>query len=387
MNTNGWGYGADQTLTTATILNYSYPAGGETAIPPTVPTITTQAATNVATSTVTLNGTLTAEGGASSTISGFDYGLTDAYGTEATSTYNAGVGTFLENITSLTPNTTYHFRAKAKNSAGWGYGSDTTLTTISTSTLTTNAATDLAATTATLNGTLTDEGHSSSTIVGFQYGLTDSYGSEATSTYSGGTGAFSKGITGLTASTLYHFKAEAKNSAGWGYGSDATLTTNAPPAPQTGYVDPSSDVSVTWTSGAPADPTTHYTRVDDGIRQPNACDEANWNGVASNTGGIDTFGMTNIEGIATATNITIWVNGTLVAGTVPIYGYTNLTGATTKTAFGFAAFTKAWKSVSFNGTWTQADIDSLQVSVEMGNTGGSVSMTAYGVYAVITYTQ
>jgi len=94
-------------------------------------------------------------------------------------------------------------------------------------TLTSDTATDLAATTATLNGTITSEGGASSTIVGFQYGLTDSYGSEATSTYSAGVGAFTKGITGLTASTLYHFKAEAKNSAGWGYGSDATFTTTS----------------------------------------------------------------------------------------------------------------------------------------------------------------
>jgi hypothetical protein len=132
-----------------------------------------------------------------------------------TSTVLLEVGNHLK----ITPNAI----ASRTNVGGGGGGGPT----ITVPTLTTSAATDLAATTATLNGSITAEGGASSTIVGFQYGLTTGYGSEATSTYSGGTGAFSKGITGLTASTLYHFKSEAKNSAGWGYGSDATFTTTS----------------------------------------------------------------------------------------------------------------------------------------------------------------
>jgi hypothetical protein len=46
-----------------------------------------------------------------------------------------------------------------------------------------------------------------------------------------GTGAFTSSITGLTASTLYHVRAYATNSAGTSYGVDVTFTTLAAVAP------------------------------------------------------------------------------------------------------------------------------------------------------------
>ncbi|MFA5386112.1 MAG: LamG-like jellyroll fold domain-containing protein [Candidatus Paceibacterota bacterium] len=224
-NSAGWGYGGDQTLTTATVLNYSVPQGDNSVVI-SIPTLTTDAATALAATTATLNGTITDEGGASSTITGFDYGLTNAYGTEATSTYAGGAAAFSKDITSLASNTTYHFRSKAKNSAGWGYGADAILTTaLAPPTVTTNAATSVATSTATFNGSITSEGDASSTITGFDYGLTDSYGSEATSTYAAGVGAFNKAITGLTSGATYHLRAKSYNAGGWGYGSDGTLTT------------------------------------------------------------------------------------------------------------------------------------------------------------------
>jgi len=98
-------------------------------------------------------------------------------------------------------------------------------------TVTTDAATSVAKTTVTLNGTLdTDGGEACS--VRFQYGTTSSYGTN-TSWQSGfGTGdTFSQAITGLTASTTYHFRAQATNSAGTVNDSDATFTTLAPTTP------------------------------------------------------------------------------------------------------------------------------------------------------------
>jgi len=131
-----------------------------------------------------------------------------------TSTVLFEVGNHLK----ITPNA-----IASRSNVGGGGGQQTSVPT-----LTTSAATNVQSTSATLNGSITAEGGASSTIVGFQYGLTTSYGTEVTSTYSGGTGSFSQGITGLTGSTTYHFKAEARNSAGWGYGSDNVLTTSAP---------------------------------------------------------------------------------------------------------------------------------------------------------------
>jgi len=91
----------------------------------------------------------------------------------------------------------------------------------------TSAATDVDSSSATLNGSITDEGSTSCSTIGFDYGITASYGNQITSSYSGGTGSFALPVSGLSPSTTYHFRAKAYNSTGWGYGSDQTFTTAA----------------------------------------------------------------------------------------------------------------------------------------------------------------
>src|SRR3989344_3641376 len=127
------------------------------------PTLTTDAASSVATSTVTLNGSIMATGGADATESGFAYGTDPALSTViATPTLGGPTGTapFTEDLTSLTPGTAYYFRAYATNSAGTGYGSIETFSTdaVSAPTVTTQATSSVAATTATVNGTITATG-------------------------------------------------------------------------------------------------------------------------------------------------------------------------------------------------------------------------------------
>jgi hypothetical protein len=69
--------------------------------------------------------------------------------------------------------------------------------------------------------------HGLTTTVYFQYGTTTSYGrttanqSKTGNTYQN----VSANISGLTASTTYHFRIKATNSAGTRYGSDRTFTT------------------------------------------------------------------------------------------------------------------------------------------------------------------
>ncbi|PYI46375.1 MAG: hypothetical protein DMF11_08990, partial [Verrucomicrobia bacterium] len=91
--------------------------------------------------------------------------------------------------------------------------------------VTTNAATNVASFSATLNGSLNPRG--TTTTVSFQYGLTTSYGSTtATQTKSGNTvQAVSANISGLNASTTYHFRIVAHNNGGTSFGSDRTFTT------------------------------------------------------------------------------------------------------------------------------------------------------------------
>jgi hypothetical protein len=82
---------------------------------------------------------------------------------------------------------------------------------------------------AVLSGTIDNDGGSTVTEAGFDYGLDDSYGSSWTTTGSWSTGnSFVGVITGLTQATVYHFRAKATNGT-WGYGSDMLFSTEGSP--------------------------------------------------------------------------------------------------------------------------------------------------------------
>ncbi len=88
------------------------------------PTVMTTAASNITSTTATLGGFFTANG--SSTSTKFEYANNSAFiGTIATPLVVQvnGSGPFSANITGLTANTTYYFRAIAKNSGGTTNGS------------------------------------------------------------------------------------------------------------------------------------------------------------------------------------------------------------------------------------------------------------------------
>jgi len=128
----------------------------------------------------------------------------------------------------LIANTTYHFRSVASNSAGTAMGSDRTFVTLTATgppVVTTGTATNVTASSATLNGSL--DPHGLTTSVSFQYGTTTSYGhttpmqSQSGSTYRN----ITSNISGLTTHTTYHFRIVATNSAGTRFGTDRSFTT------------------------------------------------------------------------------------------------------------------------------------------------------------------
>lgn len=91
---------------------------------------------------------------------------------------------------------------------------------------TTAAASNLTASGATLNGTVTSNGNQ--TTASFQYGTSTAYGSEIAATQSplpagAVNSAISATLTGLTCNTTYHFRAKAQNSVGTAYGSNLTF--------------------------------------------------------------------------------------------------------------------------------------------------------------------
>jgi hypothetical protein len=128
----------------------------------------------------------------------------------------------------LTASTAYHFRIVASNSAGTSLGGDRTFTTLTATgppVVITNPATNVASSSATLNGSL--DPHGLTTTVYFQYGTTTSYGhttpmqSQTGNTYRN----IAANISGLTTHTTYHFRIVATNSAGTRFGGDRTFTT------------------------------------------------------------------------------------------------------------------------------------------------------------------
>jgi len=101
---------------------------------------------------------------------------------------------------------------------------------VSVPTVTTNSSSAISGTGATLNGTVSSNG--ASTTVTFNYGTTTSYGTSVTATQSplatsASASAVSYSLTGLSCGTTYHFRVSATNSAGTSNGSDATFTTTA----------------------------------------------------------------------------------------------------------------------------------------------------------------
>lgn len=100
-----------------------------------IPTVTTQACTDVEETTATGNGNITATGGQNCSRRGFCY-MEGTEGDPTTSDSTAyddgsfGTGAYTKGLTGLSPGTNYRVRAYAINSAGTGYGATVQLLTL-----------------------------------------------------------------------------------------------------------------------------------------------------------------------------------------------------------------------------------------------------------------
>lgn len=83
------------------------------------------------TAKATCNGTITATGGENCTSRGFEWGLVlgGPYPNSWTEAGSFDTGAFSHQFTGLDENTIIYYRAKAYNSAGWGYGGEQSFTT------------------------------------------------------------------------------------------------------------------------------------------------------------------------------------------------------------------------------------------------------------------
>ncbi len=109
----------------------SYSNEANAATLPLPPSVSSNPATDVGDSFATLNGTVNANG--SETTAYFEWGATTSYG-NTTSSQSVGSGTtdinIFANLTGLSPDTTYHYRAVATNAGGTSYGNDMSFKTL-----------------------------------------------------------------------------------------------------------------------------------------------------------------------------------------------------------------------------------------------------------------
>jgi hypothetical protein len=203
----------------------------------TAPTISTSAATSVGPTTAQLNGSVNPNGATTSWY--FEYGTSTSYGTK-TPSHSVGSGTtpvgVFAPISGLQTGRTYHFRLVATSDGGTSLGADATFATgAGAPTVTTQSATSVSVSSATLQGSVNPNGEPTSWY--FEYGTSTSYGTK-TSVRSGGSGTratnVSVSVSGLAAGATYHFRLVASNSTGTTTGNDVSFTTAGPPAVSTG---------------------------------------------------------------------------------------------------------------------------------------------------------
>jgi len=195
-----------------------------------MPTISTGSNSGITQTTATLEGNVTADGGAVVTARGFCWGTTaNPALTDSVTTVTGTTGAFSAILNNLTAGTTYHYRAYATNSAGTSYGGDSVFTTANANVapvVTTGTVSNITTTTVTVGGEVTNDGGATVTARGICWStsanpsITDSHSSET-----GTIGTFTSDLSGLTPATMYHVRAYATNSVGTSYGDDVVFTT------------------------------------------------------------------------------------------------------------------------------------------------------------------
>lgn len=210
-----------------------FAGGGKIGTLTVAPSVGSASASNVAEQTATLAAPVGANSQATEYF--FQYGPSTEYGSQ-TSTASAGSGAtpaaVSANALGLSPTTTYHFRAVAKNASGTTYGPDQTFTTTSAPTANTLPATDATLTGGTLHATIDPQGQA--TTYHFDWGTSASYGrqapvADASVGSDGSEHAVEQTLGELTPGTTYHFRVVASNCGGCAdgttYGPDETFTT------------------------------------------------------------------------------------------------------------------------------------------------------------------
>jgi hypothetical protein len=201
---------------------------------PPAPSVTTEAASGLTTTSATLNGKINPHG--VDTKYTFEYGTTESYGSSIpVPAVDAGAGAssvaVSAVVTGLASAATYYFRLVASSAIGESEGSPRSFLTQSAPPIVaTEPASGVQPTEATLNAKVDPTG--SDTHYYFQYGTTTVYGNDSPTPPGNDAGlgrsevTVSSVVTGLVPGTTYHFRIVATNSAGTSPGKDGTFRTS-----------------------------------------------------------------------------------------------------------------------------------------------------------------
>ena len=203
-----------------------------------LPTVTTEAATNIYSTEAWLNGSVIENAEYPVTERGFLFADNEQLTEAVQHLAGTGDGNFHYSVQDLQIATRYYYRAYAQTALGISYGDVRFFDTqAEMPVVQTFEVENITPSSATCSGEVTADGGANVTARGICWNtsqnptMNDSHTSEGT-----GIGYFSSNITGLTAGTTYYVRAYATNSVGTAYGQQTSFTALALPTVSTSTV-------------------------------------------------------------------------------------------------------------------------------------------------------
>lgn len=213
VNSAGTVYGEDVTFKTSSLA----------------PTVTTQTASSVTSSSALISGTITSTGGASITEAGFRYKAEGDYSYSEVTT-PVSQNSFSYQLNNLDPDTKYYVQAYAVNSSGTGEGAIVTFTTLSGKPqVTTVSSSQVGSVKAIVTGKILSDGGFPITECGICYSSTNKKPTTSDNVVKNVTvqsGQYNCELTNLNPSTTYYACAYAKNTNDITYGSPINFKTS-----------------------------------------------------------------------------------------------------------------------------------------------------------------
>ncbi|MBR6064146.1 MAG: hypothetical protein IKP54_08345 [Bacteroidales bacterium] len=190
------------------------------------PTVQTQQAITVTDVSANLRGTVTNSGNLIIHEKGFVVSLSPNM---SNASYYISSGTSIDfsySLTGLSPNTTYYYKAYARNNRGIGYGNTQSFTTPTMPSVTTAQVSGVTGYTAVCGGTVTSTGNATATR-GVCWSTSQSPTVSDSHTNDGsGSGSYTSTLSNLNPGTTYYVRAYVTNIVGTAYGEQRSFTTS-----------------------------------------------------------------------------------------------------------------------------------------------------------------